>query len=254
MPGSLRLCGQRLLWALRSARCKVTEGPAARCVSTRSRSIRARMCARRSTRPSSMTMPSASGFLLWSFRDGSRCCLADISTGSATLQRSPFAARGACGGHPKTRRCARPARWSAGRVRRIAELLTRGSVIVGDRCVQPRPGAPGVRAERLAPGRGAPPSAGGTRHGPGGAARDPRHVGRYLPGAGPTRTRDCAQQSGPWASSVTPNPGTPMPAYGRWYARTGIIWSSSGRARPVPVVPSVGPARCVTGWSSLANY
>ncbi len=75
----------------------------------------------------------------------------------AVLQRSPFAARGACGGHPKTRRCARPARWSAGRLRRMAELLTRGSVIVGRRCAQPRPGPPGVRAERLAPGRGASP-------------------------------------------------------------------------------------------------
>ena len=61
----------RRLWALRSARCRVTDGPAARCVSTRSRSMRARMCARRLTRPSSMTMTSASvrasGFLLWSF-------------------------------------------------------------------------------------------------------------------------------------------------------------------------------------------
>ncbi len=102
----------------------------------------------------------------------------------AVLQRSPFAARGACGGHPKTRRCARPARWSAGRLRRMAELLTRGSVIVGDRCDQPGPGAPGVRAERLAPGRGVS-FAGGTRHGPGGAARDPRRVGRASPGPRP---------------------------------------------------------------------
>ena len=120
--------------------------------------MRACMCARRLTRPSSMTMPStsarASGLLLWSFRRRLALLpLADISTGSATLQRSSFAVLGACGGHPKTRRCARPARWSTGRLRRIAELLTRGSVIVGRRCDQPRPGPPGVRAERLAPVR-----------------------------------------------------------------------------------------------------
>ena len=183
------------------------------------------------------------------FRDGSRCCLADNSTGSATLQRSRFAVLGACGGHPKTRRCARPARWSAGRLRRIAGLLTRaGQQVLGADALSPvrdhpaygrvgwrRAGTPRLLAGHARPGRRCPaPQAGWT----------------CLPGAGPTRTRDCAQQSGgPCASSVTPNPGAPMLAYGRWHARTGIR-SSSGRARPVPATPSVGPARCATGWSS----
>ncbi len=188
------------------------------------------------------------------FRDGSCCCLADISTGSATLRRSPFAARGALRRSPEDAPL-RPAGALGNRTSPADGRITdpRGSVIVGDRCDQPRPGAPVVRAGRLAPGRGAS-SAGGTRHGPGGTARDPRRVGRASPG--PARhERGLARSSqGPCASSVTPNPGTPMPAYGRWYARTGIIWSSSGRTRPVPVTPSVGPARCVTGWSSLANY
>ena len=245
----------RRLWAVRSARCRVTEGPAARCMSTRSRSMRARMCARRLTRPSSMTMPSAaaraSGFLLWSFprRLALLSCrhLDWLGHAAAVTRRSPRRLR-----RPPEDAPVAPGRPS-GRLRRMAKLLTRGSVIVGDRCDQPRPGAPGVRAERLAPGPCAS-SAGGTRHGPGGAARDPRRVGRASPG--PARhEREIAHSSqGPCASSVTPNPGTPMPAYGWWYARTGIIWSSSGRTRPVPVVPSVGPARCVTGWSSLANY
>ena len=187
----------RRLWALRSARCRVTEGPAARCESTRSRSMRARLCARRLTRPSSMTMRSASA---------------------------------------------------------IAELLTRGSAsVVGRRSAQRGPGPPGVRAERLAPGRGAS-SAGGTRHGSVGPARNPRRVGRASPGLARHERGIARSSQGPCASPVTPSPGTPMPAYGRWYATTGIIWSSSGRTRPVPVAPSVGPARCVTRWSSLANY
>ena len=141
-----------------------------------------------------MTMPStsarASGLLLWSFRRRLALLpLADISTGSATLQRSSVAVLGACGGHPKTRRCARPARWSTGRLRRIAELLTRGSVSVGRRCDQPRPGPPacGPSGWRRS---GRASSAGGTRHG-WGAARHPRRVD-VLPGAGPTRTRNAA--------------------------------------------------------------
>ena len=70
-PARWSAVAARRLWALRSARCRVTWGPAARCVSTRSRLMRAPLCARRLTRP---------------------CCLADISTGSAALQRPPFAA------------------------------------------------------------------------------------------------------------------------------------------------------------------
>ena len=95
--------------------------------------MRAPLCARRLTRP---------------------CYLADISTGSAALQRPPFAALGACGGHPKTRRCALPARWSAGRLQRIAELLTRGSVTVGS----PMRSAPSgtTRREGRAAGAGSP--------------------------------------------------------------------------------------------------
>ena len=187
-----------------------------------------------------MTMPStsarASGLLLWSFRP--RLALlpfADISTGSATLQRSSFAVLGACGGHPKTRRCARPARWSTGRLRRIAELLTRGSAIVGRRCDQPRPGPPvcGPSGWRRS---GRASSAGGARHGWGGAARHPRRVD-VPPRGRPDTNTECRSSQGPCVSSVTPNPGTPMVAYGWWYARTGITWSSSGRTRPVPVAP-----------------
>ena len=141
------------LWALRSARCRVTEGPAARCVSTRSRSMRARMCARRLTRPSSMTMRSASArasrFLPWSFPRRARAAALPTSRlARPRLQRSPFAARGACGGHPKTRRCAQPARWSTGRLRRITDLLTRGSVSVGRRCAR-EGGAAGAGPGRL---------------------------------------------------------------------------------------------------------
>ena len=152
--------------------------------------MRARMCARRLTRPSSMTMRSASarasGFLLWSFpRRGRAAALPTSRLARPPLQRSPENAPVAPGRH-----VGQPD------VRRMAELLTRGSASVGRRCAQRGPGPPGVRAERLAPGRGAS-SAGGTRHGPAGPARDPRRVGTCLPGAGPTRTRDCAQQSGP---------------------------------------------------------
>ena len=158
--------------------------------------MRACMCARRLTRPSSMTMPStsarASGLLLWSFRRRLALLpLADISTGSATLQRSSFAVLGACGGHPKTRRCARPARWSTGRLRRIAELLTRGSAIVGRRCDQPPSGAPRRAGRAAGAGPGAPRLLAG--HATAGAAL-PGTPGAWtcLPGAGPTRTRNAA--------------------------------------------------------------
>ena len=143
-----------------------------------------------------MTMPStsarASGLLLWSFRRRLALLpLADISTGSATLQRSSFAVLGACGGHPKTRRCARPARWSTGRLRRIAELLTRGSVIVGRRCDQPPSGAPRRAGRAAGAGSGAPRLLAG--HATAGAAL-PGTPGAWtcLPGAGPTRTRNAA--------------------------------------------------------------
>ena len=79
-------------------------------------------------------------------------------------------------------------------------------------------------------------SAGGTRHGWGGAARHPRRVD-VPPRGRPDTNTECRSSQGPCASSVTPNPDTPMVAYGWWYARTGIIWSSSGRTRPVPVAP-----------------
>ena len=129
----------RRLWALRSARCRVTEGPAARCESTRSRSMRARMCARRLTRPSSMTMRSASarasGFLLWSFPRRAR---------AAPLPTSRLA-RPRCG-HPSQPR----------RLRRSPEDAPL------------RPAAALVNRTSPADGRGAS-SAGGTRHGPAGA-------------------------------------------------------------------------------------
>ena len=240
----------RRLWALRSARCRVAEGPAARCESTRSRSMRARMCARRLTRPSSMTMRSvsarASGFMLWSFPRRARglallpCRHLDWLGHAAAVTRKRAVAPGRRVGQPD--------------VRRIAELLTRGSAsVVGRRSAQRGPGPPGVMAERLAPGRGSS-SAGGTRHGSAGPARNPRRVGRASPGLARHERGIARSSQGPCASPVTPSPGTPMPAYGRWYATTGIIWSSSGRTRPFPVAPSVGPARCVTRWSSLANY
>ena len=128
----------RRLWALRSARCRVTEGPAARCESTRSRSMRARMCERRLTRPSSMTMRSASarasGFLPWSFPRRAR---------AAALPTSRLA-RPRCSGQPSQpaapaavtrRRAVAPGR-RVGQpdVRRIAELLTRvgQEVLVAD--------------------------------------------------------------------------------------------------------------------------
>ena len=60
-----------------------------------------------------------------------------------------------------------------------------------------------MRAERLAPGRGAS-SAGGTRHGPGGAARNPRRVGRASPGPARHEHGLARRSQGPCASSVTP--------------------------------------------------
>ena len=63
----------------------VTEGPAARCVSTRSRSMRARMCARAIDEAvvddHAERLGEGVRFPAVSFRDGSHCCLADISTG-----------------------------------------------------------------------------------------------------------------------------------------------------------------------------
>ena len=71
----------------------VTEGPAARCGSTRSRSMRARMCARAIDEAvvddHAERLGEGVRFPAVSFRDGSRCCLADISTGSATLLGAP---------------------------------------------------------------------------------------------------------------------------------------------------------------------
>ena len=150
----------RRLWALRSARCRVTEGPAARCESTRSRWMRARMCARRLTRPSSMTMRSASarasGFLLWSFPRRAR---------AAALPTSRLA-RPRCSGHPS-----QPAAPAA---------VTRRRAVAPGRCVgQPDvsggwPGRLVCRRDTPRPGR-----------------RCPRPQARWtcLPGAGPTRTR-----------------------------------------------------------------
>ena len=151
----------------------------------------------------------------------------DISTGSATLQRSLVAALGACGCRP------------TGRLWRVAELLTRGSAIAGRRCDQRRPGAPGVRA-------GVGPvasSAGGKRDGLGGAARTP---GAFGVPAGPARqARGIARNSqGPCASSATPNLGT-MPC--TWLcARTGI---RSSRWEDAP-----GSGRCLGRFGALCHW
>ena len=155
-----------------------------------------------------------------------------------TLQRPPFAALGARGGHAKTRRCARPARWSTGHLWRIAELLTRGSISVGGRCDQPCPGPSSVRASgwRRA---GAPRLLAGHAMARAALPGTPGALDVPLRGR-PDTNAECRSSQGPCASSVTPNPDTPMVAYGWWYARTGIIWSSSGRTRPVPVAPAVG--------------
>jgi len=225
----------RRLWPLRSARRRVTRGRAARCESTRSPSMRARMCARRLTRSSSddhaeRRRRGRTVSCCVRFRDGSRCCLADISTGSATLQRSPFAALGACGGHPKTRRCARPARWSTGRRRRIAELLTRGSAIVGRRWDQPLPGTTWRRAEGAS-------SADGTRTVRAALPGTPGALGRASPGPARDERGSARSSQGPCASSVRPNPGTPMLAYGWWYARkepSGVRAGGRARFRPLP--------------------
>ena len=110
--------------------------------------------------------------------------------------------------------------------------------MLGGRCDQSRPGPPGVRDERLAPGRGAS-SAGGTRRGPAALPGTPGALD-VPPRGRPDTNAECRSSQGQCASSVTPNPDTPIVAYGWWYARTGIIWSSSGRTRPVPVAPAVG--------------
>ena len=110
----------------------------------------ARMCARRLTRPSSMTMRSASarasGFLPWSFPRRARAAACrHLGHAAAVTLRSPR------------------------RLRRSPE----------DAPLHPA----GALVNRTSPadGRGAS-SAGGTRHGPAGAARDPRRVGRASPG------------------------------------------------------------------------
>ncbi len=87
------------------------------------------LCARRLTRRSSMTMPSASarasGFLAVVVSATARATALPTSRLSRPrLQRSPFAALGVCGGHPKTRRCGRPARWSTGRLRAVPVIET----------------------------------------------------------------------------------------------------------------------------------
>ena len=171
MPGSLRLCGPRFLLGacgpLRSARCRVTEGPAARCESTRSRSMRARMCARRLTRPSSMTMRSASarafGFLPWSFPRLAR---------AAALPTF----RPRCSGHPS-----QPAAPAA---------VTRRRAVAPGRCVgQPdvsggRPGRLVCRRDTPRPGRRCPgPQARFGRASPG-LARHERGPTDGAPGTG----------------------------------------------------------------------
>ena len=179
---------------------------------------------------------------------------------AAVLSTSPLA-RPRCSGHSsqpaapaaatrRRARCARPARWSTGRLRRIAELLTRGSVIVGDRCDQPRPGSTRREGRAAGAGPGAPRLPAGHATARAALPGTPGALDVPPRGRPDTNAGLRAAVRAPCTSSVTPNPGTPMPAYGRWYARTGINWSSSGRTRPVPVAPSVGPARCVTGWSS----
>ena len=94
--------------------------------------MRARMCARRLTRPSSMTMRSASarasGFLPWSFPRRARAAALPTSRLARPRCRGhPSQPAAPAAVHPKTRRCARPARGSTGRLRRITELLTRVS-------------------------------------------------------------------------------------------------------------------------------
>ncbi len=131
----------RRLWALHSARCRVTEGPSARYESTRSRSVRARMCARRLTRPSSMTMRSASarasGFLPWSFPRRARAAALPTSRlarpPAAVTLRSPRRLRRSPEDAPL-----RPAGALVNRTTPADYRLTdpRGSVSVGRRCAR----------------------------------------------------------------------------------------------------------------------
>ena len=153
-----------------------------------------------------------------------------ISTGSATLQRSLVAALGACGCRP------------TGRLWRVAELLTRGSAIAGRRCDQRRPGAPGVRAERLGSGRSPRLLAGNAmaRAAPPG----PRARSACLPGQPDRHAGSRATVSAP-APRPTPNLGTMLPC-GWLYARTGIR-RSSGEDAP-------GSGRCLGRSGALCHW
>ena len=157
-----------------------------------------------------------------------------ISTGSATLQRSLVAALGACGCRP------------TGRLWRVAELLTRGSAIAGRRCDQPRPGAPGVRAERLGSGRSPRLLAGNAMAWA--APPGPRARSACLPDR-PDR------HAGSRATVRAPAPRPPRRISARCCRAVGCTPGREsgvrvGRMRPVPAAASVGPARCVTGWPS----
>ena len=205
--------------------------------------MRACVCARRLTRPSSMIMPSASarasGLLLWSFPRRLCCCLADISTGSAhaaaatlcsprRLRRSPEDAPLRPAGalvnrtsladcritDPRVNEC-----WGADAISPVRDPPACGTS--GWR----RAGAPRLLAGHARPGRRCPA---------------PEARWTCLFGGRPNTNAEFRSSQGLCASSVTPNPDTPMVAYGWWYARTGIIWSSSGRTRPVPFAPAVG--------------
>ena len=195
-----------------------------------------------------MTMPSAAarayGFLLWSFprRLALLPCrhLDWLGHAAAVTLRSPRRLRRSPEDAPL-----HPAGALVDRTSPTDWRITdpRGSVIVGRRRDQPPSGTTWRRAEGAS-------SADGRRTARAALPGTPGALGRAS--RGPARDeRGIARSSqGPCASSVRPNPGTPMLAYGWWYARKGTIWSSSGRTRPVPAAPSVGPARCVTGWSS----
>ena len=159
--------------------------------------MRACMCARQLTRPSSMTMPStsarASGLLLWSFRR--RLALppfADISTGSATLQRSSFAVL------PRRLRRSpedaplRPAGALVNRTSPADCTITDPRV---SNCWSPMRSAPSGAPRRAGRAAGAGPGAPRllAGHATAGAAL-PGTPGAWtcLPGAGPTRTRNAA--------------------------------------------------------------
>ena len=206
--------------------------------------MRVCMCARRLTRPSSMTMPSASvrasGLLLWSFPR--RLALLPCRHLDRLGPR--------CSGHPS-----QPSA--------LAAVTRRRAVAPGRRVGQPGVSLADCRitdprvnkcreADAISPVRDHPAcGTSGWRR-----AGAPRLLAGHamaraalpgIPGAldvpprgRPDTNAECRSSQGPCASSVTPNPDTPMVAYGWWYARTGIIWSSSGRTRPVPFAPAVG--------------